>query len=71
MLKVYKNAFKANELPEIYNIIDKKFNGDIDAFTEEVYANSLFATPESVKAFIANLKAKRLVRITLTSCHPQ
>ena len=60
MLKVYKNAFKADELPEIYNIIDKKFNGDIDAFTEEVYANSLFATPESVKAFIANLKAKKI-----------
>ena len=60
MLKVYKNAFKADELPEIYNIIDKKFGGDIDAFTEEVYTNSIFATPESIKAFITKPNAKKI-----------
>ena len=60
MLKVYKNAFKADELPEIYNIIDKKFKGDIDAFTEEVYTNSIFATPESIKAFINKPNAKKI-----------
>ena len=60
MLKVYKNAFKADELPEIYSIIDKKFKGDIDAFTDEVYANSIFATPESVKAFLAKPNPKKV-----------
>ena len=60
MLKVYKNAFKADELPEIYSIIDKKFKGDIDAFTDDVYANSIFATPESIKAFLANPKPKKI-----------
>ncbi len=60
MLKVYKNAFKADELPEIYNIIDKKFKGDIDAFTEDVYTNSIFATPESIKAFINKPNAKKI-----------
>ena len=60
MLKVYKNAFKADELPEIYSIIDKKFKGDIDAFTEEVYANSIFATPESIKAFLAKPNPKKI-----------
>ena len=60
MLKTYKAAFKADELPEIFNIIDKKFKGDIDAFTEEVYANSIFATPESMKAFIAKPNAKKI-----------
>ena len=48
MLKIYRNAFDAEDLPEVYSIIDKKFKGDIDAFTDEVYANSIFATPESV-----------------------
>jgi hypothetical protein len=57
---MYKNAFKAEELPEIYSIIDKKFNGDIDAFTEEVYANSIFATPESIKAFLAKPNPKKI-----------
>jgi hypothetical protein len=60
MLKTYKNAFKADELPEIYTIIDKKFKGDIDAFTDEVYTNSIFATPESIKAFIAKPNAKKI-----------
>ena len=40
MLKTYKNAFKGENLPEIYSIIDKKFKGDIDAFADEVYARS-------------------------------
>jgi hypothetical protein len=60
MLKTYKNAFKADELPEIYNIIDKKFKGDIDAFTDEVYTNSIFATPESIKAFLDKPSPKKI-----------
>ena len=60
MLKTFKAAFKAEELPEIYNIIDKKFKGDIDAFADNVYEKSIFATPESIKAFIANPKPKMI-----------
>ena len=60
MLKTYRSAFEADELPEIFNIINKKFNGNIDAFTDEVYANSIFATPESIKAFIAKPNAKKI-----------
>ena len=60
MLKTYKNAFKADELPEIYNIIDKKFKGDIDAFADDVYTNSIFATPESIKAFLAKPNTKKI-----------
>ena len=60
MLKTYKNAFKGEELPEIYNIIDKKFKGDIDAFAEDVYTNSIFATPESIKAFLAKSNPKKI-----------
>ena len=60
MLKTYKNAFKGEELPEIYTIIDKKFKGDIDAFADDVYANSIFATPESIKAFLAKPNPKKI-----------
>ena len=60
LLKLYRNAFSVEELPEIYNIIDKKFKGDIDAFADYVYANSIFATPESVKDFIKNPKPKKI-----------
>ena len=60
MLKTYKNAFKAEELPEIYTVIDKKFKGDIDAFADYVYDKSIFATPESIKAFIAKPSVKKM-----------
>ena len=58
MLKTYKAAFKAEELPEIYTLIDKKFKGDIDAFADDVYEHSIFATPGRIKAFLANPKPK-------------
>lgn len=60
MLKIYRDAFRAEDLPEIFTIIEKKFHGDIDAFTDYVYENSIFATPESIKAFIAKPNAKKI-----------
>ena len=63
MLKLYRNAFDEAELPEFYSkVVDKKFDGNIDAFVDYVYENSIFATPESIKAFIANPKVKKMKR---------
>ena len=60
LLKVYRDAFDENELPEVFTIINKKFKGDIDAFADYVYEKSFFATPESIKAFIEKPKAKKI-----------
>ena len=61
LLKLYRKAFKENELPEFYaNVVDKKFNGDIDAFADYIYANSPAATPEKMKAFIEKPSAKAI-----------
>ncbi len=61
MLKLYRNAFNEEELPEFYSkVIDKKFKGDIDAFADYVYENSAFATPESIKAFLAKPSKKKM-----------
>ena len=61
MLKTYRNAFKEDELPEFYSkIVNKKFKGNIDAFADYVYENSIFATPESIKAFIAKPSTKKM-----------
>ncbi|MBO6026407.1 MAG: S46 family peptidase [Bacteroidales bacterium] len=61
MLKVYRNAFAANDLPEFYtDIIDKKFNGNIDAFADFVYDNSIFATADRMKDFIAKPDVKKM-----------
>ena len=61
MLKVYRNAFAAEELPEFYSkVIDKKFKGDIDAFADYVYENSIFATADRMREFIAKPKVKKM-----------
>ena len=61
MLKLYRSAFDEAELPEIFTkVIDKKFKGNIDDFADYVYENSIFATPESVKAFVAKPNAKKM-----------
>ena len=61
MLKIYRKAVDEADLPEFYTkIIDKKFKGDIDAFADYMYEKSIFATPESVKAFIAKPSAKKM-----------
>ena len=61
MLKLYRKAFKEEELPEFYhNVIDKKFDGDIDAFADYVYENSIFATPERISAFVEKPSVKKL-----------
>ena len=61
MLKVYRKAFDEADLPEFYSkLVDKKFKGNIDAFADYVYENSIFATPETIKAFIAKPSTKKL-----------
>ena len=61
LLKLYRSNFKEEELPEFYSkIIDKKFKGDIDAFVDYVYENSIFATPESIKAFVKKPSVKKM-----------
>ena len=61
MLKLYRNAFNEEELPEFYSkIIDRKFDGDIDAFAAYVYENSYFATPESINDFLKKPSAKKM-----------
>ena len=61
LLKLYRKAFKEDELPAFYHdVIDKEFKGDIDAFANKVYETSAFATPERVKAFVKNPSAKKL-----------
>ena len=61
MLKLYRKAFKEDELPEFYSqVIDRKFDGDIDAFADYVYKNSIFATPESISAFIEKPSVKKM-----------
>ena len=60
MLKLYYNKFDAEANPVFYNLVEKKYKGDIVALANDILENSVFATPESIKAFIEKPNAKKV-----------
>ena len=49
MIKNYKQqALSEDDLPDFYEEIDEKFDGDIDAFVDNLYANSVLTDREKV-----------------------
>ena len=60
MLKLYYNTFNAEVNPEFYNLVEKKYKGDVVALANAILEKSVFATPESIKAFIEKPNAKKV-----------
>ena len=60
MLKLYYNKFNAEANPEFYNLVDKKYKGDVVALAEDIIQNSMFTTAESMKAAIEQLNVKKV-----------
>lgn len=60
MLKLFREHIPASELPGFYKTIAKEFKGDIDRYVDEMYDESIFASAERLKAFLANPKEKKL-----------
>ena len=52
LLKLYSKDVTKEELPSIFQIIEKKYNNDIDAFADAVYSESIFATAEKANKFL-------------------
>ena len=62
MLKLYYNTFDAEANPNFYNLVEKKYKGDVVALANDILENSIFATPESIKAFIEKPNAKKVAK---------
>ncbi len=60
MLKLYYNAFDAEVNPDFYNMVEKKYKGDVVALANDILENSIFATPESINAFIEKPNTKKV-----------
>ncbi len=58
ILEMYREDVPADALPDIYNLIDKKYKGDVKAFAKEVFETSVLTTHERYNAFLANPKLK-------------
>lgn len=60
MLHVYANLIPAAERISIFKRIDSEFKGDIDAFVDACFTQSVFRSPEALQSFLENPDADRL-----------
>ncbi|HOW38949.1 MAG TPA: S46 family peptidase [Bacteroidales bacterium] len=72
MLKLFREDVPAKFHPDFYTgVIDKKFKGDIDKFTDDLFARSVFASEEKLNAFLSKPSLKVIekdpVYLTATS----
>jgi hypothetical protein len=58
MMNHFHSSVDAQNYPDIYLFIDKKFKGDINAYTNWVYSNSVFISEDRMKAFINDITPK-------------
>lgn len=61
MMKVFRKEVPADQQPDVFvNVVDKKFKGDIDAWTNDLFAKSVFATQAKMDAFLSKPTVKVL-----------
>ncbi len=58
LLKLYAANVSKAELPTIYTTIEKDYKNSIDAFTDDLFETSVFATPEKVNKFLESPSKK-------------
>jgi hypothetical protein len=58
LLRLYSQDVPKADLPSIFSTIEKEYNNDFNAFAEDVYSTSIFATAASATKFVEkpNLK---------------
>ncbi len=59
-LHLYKKENSAEALPEFFSIINDDFDGNIDAFVDDLFTESVFADKEKMSKFLDKPKTKTL-----------
>ena len=60
VINIYASKFTSEELPERMQKLLKNYKGDWTALANDMADNSIFSTPEAIKAFIEKPNAKKL-----------
>jgi len=58
-LELYRKEMPAEMLPDIFELINKEYKGDIQKFTDEAFENSMFVSQESFAKFIKKPNLKK------------
>jgi hypothetical protein len=57
MIKLFREKVPQSDLPEFYKTIDSQFQGNIDAYVDDMFSQSVFASEEKLKTALAGDKA--------------
>ncbi len=58
LLKLHSKNVPREQLPSIFQVIEKDYKNNIDAFADAIYAKSVFATAENTNKFLENPKLR-------------
>lgn len=60
IMKLFYTEVPKDQLPDVFANFDKKYKGNFQLFTNDIYDKSLFSTKEKVLEFLTNPKRKTL-----------
>ena len=63
ILKIYYKNTKKNFRPDIFNIVEKKFKGDINKYADYFYKKSIFVDQKKLRKFLDKFKASKLKKL--------
>ncbi len=63
ILKTYKKVISPKFLPDIYNVIDKKYKGNIEKYVDVVFKKTIFTSKEEVLEFAKNFTEKDIKKL--------
>lgn len=62
LLKLYAERVPSEYLPEIYNVINKKFKGDYDKYADWLFKETKLTNIDEAKNFVVNSDVKKLYK---------
>ena len=60
LLKLYHDNVSSEYYPSVFNLIDKKYKGDFEKYTEKMFAKSIMVDKARLEAFLAKPDEKKL-----------
>lgn len=63
MLKAYRQGIDGYRLPPVFDLIDRRFKGDVDRYADWLFGRSMFAVEEDALAFVENFRTRHAKRL--------
>ncbi len=60
MLSMYAEHFDKSQKPDIFHLIDKKYKGNLEAYTQDVFANSALVDESSFNDFLSTADVRSI-----------